>query len=224
MKIFWESMKKYRVLWIFSIIMLVLALVSMEESESRQSLTYNESLDAVVATVQGEEITLREFAIYVAYQEAEVEAQALVYNPKEPKEYWGLHTNGQFIKIAARNAAMDMAIHDELFYQLSLGLKLTFSEEEYEILNNDVMDFWYDLTEDGKEDKLGITKEDVYNAMYKIACAQKSQLIHAQMRGLDYSDYDFSSEEYLEFLSEYEYSIDNKILERIDFGDVTLEH
>ncbi len=224
MKIFLESMKKYRVLWIFSIIMLVLALVSVGESGNRQQLVYNESLDEVVATVQGEPITLRDFAIYVAHQEAEVEKQAIVYNPDDTAEYWRLHTDGQFIKVAARNAAMDMAIHDELFYQLSKELTITFSEEEQKLLDNQVMDFWYDLTDYGKEEKLGITKEEVYNAMYKIACAQKSQLIYAKMHGLDYNDYDFSGEDYLELLEEYEYSVNKKILERIDFGDVTLEH
>lgn len=224
MKIFGESVKKYRVLWIFSILMLILAILSWDEGTSRQPLVYNESLDEVVAYVQGEAITLREFAVYVAYQEAVVDSQAVVYNPEDTNEYWGLHTNGQFIKIAARDAAVQMAIHDELFYQLSKDMAIVFTEDEYEILNNDVMDFWYDLTDGGKEEKLGITRDDVYEAMYKIACAQKCQLIYTQMNGLEYSQYDCSNEEYLDFLSAYEYSVNEKIVERIDFGDVTLEH
>lgn len=224
MKVFLESVKKYRVLWIFSIIMLVLAVVSVDTSKSRRPLMYSHSLDEVVATVQGEEITLREFALYVAHQEAEVEAQAYVYNPDNTNVYWGLHTNGKFIRLAARDAAIAMAVHDELFYQLSKEIDMEFSEEDYERLNNDVDDFWSDLTDYGKEEKLGITKEDIYNSMYKIACAEKCQYIYSKMHGLKYDDYVFSSEEYLEFLREYEYSVNDKILERIDFGDVTLEH
>ena len=224
MKIFLESVKKYRVLWIFSIIMLVLAVVSVDTSKTRQPLSYNQSLDEVVATVLGEEITLREFALYVAHQEAEVDAQAYVYNPENTNVYWGLHTNGQFIRAAARNAAVNMAVHDELFYQLSKELEISFSEEEYERLDNDVADFWSDLTDYGKEEKLGISKQDIYDAMYKIACAEKCQYIYAQMKGLKYEDYDFSSEEYQEFLRGYEYSVNEKVLKRIDFGNVTLEH
>ncbi len=216
-------MKKYRVLWIFTIFMLIMAIISVVESKNRQELVYSEELDKVVATVQGKEITLKDFALYVAYQEKEVEAQAKVYNPDNPKEYWGLHTNGKFIGIAAREAAMQMAIHDELFYQLSKDMDVALSEDEQKILDNDVMDFWYDLTDYGKEEKLGIVKEDIYNSMYKVACAQKCQLLYAEMRGLDYEDYNFSSEEYLEFLTEYEYSINEKLLERINFGYVTLE-
>lgn len=224
MKIFWESMKKNRVLWIFSIIMLVLALVSVAESESRQVLVYNEALDEVVATVQGENITLREFALYVAHQEAEVEKYARIYNPDNPNEYWGLHTNGKFVRVAAREAAISMAVHDELFYQLAQEQEITFSEEDYEILNNDVADFWTDMTDAGKEVKLGVTEEDIYNAMYKIAVAEKCQYIYERLHGYDKGDYDFSNEEYLEFLREYEYSVDEKTLERINFGGVTLEN
>jgi len=224
MKIFLESVKKYRVLWIFSILMLVLAVMSVDMSKSKRPMIYSQSLEEVIATVEGEEITLREFALYVAHQEAEVEAQAYVYNPENTNVYWGLHTNGKFIRLAARDAAIDMAIHDTLFYQLSLELEIEFTDEDHERLNNDVEDFWADLTDYGKEEKLGITKEDIYDAMYKIACAEKCQYIYAKMDGREFEDYDFSSEEYKEFLREYEYSVDNQIVERIDFGDVTLEH
>ena len=224
MEVFWNSVKKHRVLWIFTIIMFVMAILALGEGNSRQYLVYKDSLDKVVATVQGEEITLLDFAVYVAHQEAETHKQAIVYNPDNTKEYWGLHTNGQFIRVATRDAAVQMAIHDELFYQLSKEFEITFSEEELQILQNDVDDFWYDLTDEGKEAKLGVTKENVYDSMYKIAVAEKCQYIYASKDGRDYEDYNFSAEEYLEFLRKYEYSVKEDVLERIDFGDVTLTH
>ena len=174
--------------------------------------------------MQGEEITLRDFAVYVAYQEMEIDRQAKVYNPDNPKEYWGLHTNGQFIKVAARQGAVNMAIHDILFYQLGQELKLVLTEEEQTILDNDVADFWSDLTDDDKEQRLGITKDELYDAMHKIALAEKAQYIYARMNGYAYEDYVFSAEEYQEFLQGYEYTIDEKVLNRIDFGDVTLNY
>ena len=224
MEVIWNSVKKYRVLWIFTIIMFVMAILALGEGNSRQYLVYKDSLDKVVATVQGEEITLLDFAVYVAHQEAETHKQAIVYNPDNTKEYWGLHTNGQFIRVAVRDAAVQMAIHDELFYQLAQELKITFSEEELQVLQNDVDDFWYDLIDEGKEARLGVTKENVYDSMYKIAVAEKCQYIYASKDGRDYEDYSFSSEEYLEFLRKYEYSVKEDVLERIDFGDVTLTH
>lgn len=224
MRIFWNSVKKYRVLWIFTLLMLILAVVSLVEGNRREYLVYGESLDRVVATVQEEEITLLDFAIYVAHQEAEVHRQAQVYNPQDTKAYWQIHTNGQFIKVAARNAAVQMAIHDELFYQLSKEFAITFSEEELMVLENDVNDFWYDLTDDGKEVRLGVSRQNIYDAMYKIAVAEKCQYIYARKAGKKFEDYDYSSEDYKEFLRDYNYAIKEDVLVRIDFGNVTLTH
>lgn len=224
MKIFLESMKKFRVLWIFVLIILVLSLVANSSYESRQKLVYHESLDMVIASVYGEEITLREFAVYVAFQEEEVQNQAIVYNSEDTRKYWNTHLNGEFISITARNTAMDMAIHDELFYQLSLELKIGLSEDEQTILNNDVEDFWSDLVDEEKEKKLGISKTDVYDSFYKIACAQKAQFVYAGMHGVKYDDYNFNEEVYASFLEKYEYKVEEKVLERLNFGDITLEH
>ena len=179
MKTFFESMKKFRVLWIFSLLFFCLTLLANQAYLEGQQIVYSESLDTVLATVQGEEFTLRDFAVYVAHQEAAVQDQALAYDMNDTKKYWNVRTDLGFINQVARNEAMSMAIHDELFYQFAMELQLKLTEEELQILQNDVDDFWFDLTDDGKEEKLGITKEDIYAAMEKIAYAQKAQYICA---------------------------------------------
>ena len=224
MEVILQSIKKFRVLWIFAIGFAVLAFVANYTRTSREDIVYHEALDLVVATVEEQEITLRDFAVYVAHQEATVQEQAKIYDPEDTHKYWNVHTDGTYISHAARNQAMAMAIHDELFYQLSQEFSVSFTEDEMQTLQNDVDDFWYDLTDDGKEQMLGITKEDVYNSMYKIACAQKGQLICAGIDGVAYEDYDFNQEEYLDFLADYKYEVKERVLYRIDFGDVTLEH
>lgn len=224
MDIFLQSIKKFRVLWMFALVFAVLTFVANETRQSREDIVYAESLDMELAVVEDESITLRDFAIYVAHQEAEVQEQANVYDPENTREYWNVHTDGVYINQAARNEAMSMAIHDILFYQLSKELNVTLTEDEIAVLNNDVDDFWFDLTDDKKEEKLGITKDDVYTSMEKIALAQKAQLICAGMDGVDYSDYDYYEEVFLDFLEDYEYNVNDRVLNRIDFGDVTLEH
>jgi len=201
-----------------------MGVVAVHTRMNREDIVYYESLDMVVATVEGEDITLRDFAVYVAHQEAQVQEQAIIYDPEDTRKYWNVHTDGTYISHAARNEAMSMAIHDTLFYLLSLDLDITFSDEEIQILENDVEDFWLDLVDEGKDLRLGITRQDVYDTMYKIACAQKSQMIYAKMHSLEYNDYDFYEESFLEFLEEYEYTVDDSVLNRIDFGDVTLVH
>lgn len=224
MKTFLESMKKFRVLWIFVLAIFVLSFIANTSYENRQDLVYYESLEEVVAKVEGEEITLRDFAVYVAFQEDFVQEQALIYDSDDTRKYWNTNLNGKFMSFAARDTALEMAIHDELFFQLSLDLKLELTEEELTLLNNDVEDFWSDLVDEGKDKKLGISKEDVYDSFYKIACGQKAQLIYAGMDGVDYEDYNFDEEEYLSFLENYEYTVEKSVLERLNFGHITLEH
>ena len=224
MKTFFESMKKFRVLWILVIVFAILIGIANQISLNRGNIVYAESLDEVVATVQGKNFTLRDFAVYVAHQEAEVQDQAYAYDYEDTRKYWNVRTDMGFISQVARNEAMSMAIHDELFYQLYQEFDMEFSEAELALIQSNADDFWDDLVDEEKDTKLGISKEDVYNTMYKIACAQKAQMIYAGILAVDYEDLDFASEEFLDFLSDYEYKVNDSVLNQLDFGDITLVH
>lgn len=224
MKIFFDSMKKFRVLWIFVLIFVALMFLANETRLGRERLVYAESLDMVVATVQGEDITLRDFAVYVAHQEDAVQDQAIAYDADNTRKYWNVRTDMGFISQVARNEAMSMAIHDMLFYQLYQELQIELSEEDKVFIQNNTDDFWADLVDEEKEVRLGIEKEDVYNTMYRIACSQKAQMIYAGILAVDYEDLDYVSEVFLDFLSDYKYEVNDKVLNRLDFGDITLIH
>lgn len=224
MKTFWESVKKFRVLWIFVLVFAGLIYIANETRLSRQEIVYHESLDMVVANVQGKDVTLRDFAVYVAHQEASVQEQAYAYDMDDTKKYWNIRTDYGFISQVARNEAMSMVIHDELFYQLYEGLHLEFTEFELSQIQNETDDVWQDLVDEEKDKRLGISKDDVYQTMYKVACAQKAQLVYAGILAVDYSDLDYASEEFLDFLSDYEYEVKDSVLNRLDFGDITLVH
>lgn len=224
MKIFFESMKKFRVLWILVIVFAIMIYVANEIRLSREEIIYNESLDKVVATVEGQDITLRDFAVYVAHQEEAVQSQALAYDVEDTRKYWNVRTDMGFVSQVARNEAMSMAIHDTLFYQLYPELNLEMTEEELLIIQNDTEDFWLDLVDEEKDVRLGVTKEDVYNTMYRIACAQKAQVVYAGINGVDYEEFNYAEEEFLDFLENYEYKVNDNVLGRLDFGDITLVH
>lgn len=224
MKVFFSSVKKFRILWIFVLSIAGLTILADYSRKNREYIEYPKALDLVVATVEGEEITLRDFALYVAYQEDETQKQAEIYDSEYPLKYWNIHTNGVYIRNVVREEAMSMAIHDTLFYHLSKSLDLELTDEETDALENDVEDFWYDLTDEDKEKKLGITKEDIFLAMEKIAYAQKAQLIYAGMNAVEYSDYEHYEEPFLDFLSDYDYKVEDNVLNRLHFGEITLEH
>lgn len=224
MKTFFESMKKFRGLWILVLVLVALIYLADAMYNNQDKLVYRESLDMVLATIQEEDFTLREFAVYVAHQEAEVQEQALAYDMDDTKKYWNVRTDLGFISQVARDEAMSMAIHDELFYQLYQELNLEFTEGELTLIQNNTEDFWADLVDEEKDIRLGIGKEDVYQTMYRIACAQKAQMVYAGMLALDYEDLDYASEEFLDFLSDYKYEVKDNVLNRLDFGNITLVH
>jgi len=224
MKTFFESMKKFRVLWILVLAFVAMLYIANESRISRAEIIYPQSLDMIVASVEGVDITLRDFAVYVAHQERAVQDQALAYDEDDTRKYWNVRTDMGFVNQVARNEAMSMAIHDTLFYHLYQDLNIELSEEELDYLQNDVEDFWTDLVDEEKDIKLGISKEDVYNTMYRIACSQKAQFVYAGINGVAYEDFNYAEEDFLDFLEDYEYDVKDDVLNRLDFGDITLEH
>jgi hypothetical protein len=135
-----------------------------------------------------------------------------------------VHVDGVFVRIAARNAAAQMAIHDEVFYQMAVAEGMELSDEEEEALQSHLDDFWADLVEGEKDTRLGVTKEDIENTMRKIAYAQRMQTIYAEENGQTYEDYDFSGEAYEELLKAQKYKIRETIWKRLGFGNITLDH
>lgn len=223
-KKFRAGRKRYLVTLALAVLVLVLFGYSYWTGRGKAGLIYADSLEMTAVEVNGIELTLREVAFYVAYEEDQVEQQALAYDAEDTGKYWNIHTDEAFIRTAARNAAIQMAIHDELFYQMAVAEQIELSEEEETALKSHVDDFWSDLVDDQKDIKLGIEREDIEKAMQKAAYAEKMQRIYAELHNRDYEDYDFSTDTYAELLDEQDYTINKDVWSRIDFGNITLEH
>ncbi len=220
---FRKSPRKWITTGCLGAILIALSLYSYQINH-RQGIPYPEMLDKVALSVGDTQRTFREVAFYVAYEEAEVEEQALVYNPENPGKYWNIHTNGVFIRIAARNAAAQMALHDEIFYQMAMEEGITLNEEEKQSLAFYQEDFWNDLTDDGKEEKLGVTKDDIYATMERMIYAQKMQLIYANIQGGEYEDYNFSEKAYEEMQKDWDAEIKESLWKKLFFGSITLSY
>ena len=213
--------------WHVTIILVLLVVLTGMEAyrsyENRQLLVYAENLSETAVTIDEKELTLFDIAFYVAYQEKEVQKDALIYNKEKPYRYWNAHTNGQFVRKVAEQAVVDMAVHDEIFYQIAVleGLELDEAEEAY--LANEILDFCSDVTEEQLA-QLGVTAEDMKAAMRKIALANKYQSILSQIEGVDYTEYDYTGEEYQVLLEKHEVIVNEKIWSRISVGNITVNY
>lgn len=217
-------MQKIKKALIISVIAAVVILLMVMHYDSKKMLVFRDSLDKTVVTVDGKELTLKEVAFYVAYEETTIEEQAYIYDPENPKSYWNLHIDGQFIRVAGKQAALDMAIHDEIFYELAQKEGLTLSSEEEEMLNNKEMDFWSDLTDEQKE-SLGVSEEQIMETMRHLALAEKYQNSLVEQDGNDsYDSYSISGEKYQEILKDHTFKVKERVWDKIDFGNIVVGH
>lgn len=82
------------------------------EQREKNVYVYEEHLDDSVVTVDNQTVTLREFGYYILKMEDIVQAQALVYNPEDPTEYWNLHFSAGLDSGYMFEYAWDYAVAD----------------------------------------------------------------------------------------------------------------
>ena len=217
-------MQKIKKVLVVSIIAAVFIVIWVMSYDSKKMLVFRDSLDKVVVTVDGKDLTIKEIAFYVAYEETTIEEQAYVYDPEDTGAYWKLHIDGQFIRVAGKQAALDMAIHDEIFYELAQKEGLTVAEEEQVALNNKESDFLSYLTDEQKE-KLGVTEDQIKETITHLALAEKYQNFLAEQSVDDsYDSYSISGENYQKILDEHSVKVRDKVWDKIDFGSVVVNH
>ncbi len=189
----------------------------------QRSLEYTDCLDKTAFTLNGQERSFADLGFYIMYEELEVELLAQIYNPSNTRDYWNLHIDGVFISVQAKNTVMEMAIHDELFYQLAMeaGIELTPEEEIY--LANSEADFWMDLLDEQLE-KQPVSDEYISGAIRRKAYAEKYQAQLAEETGHTYASYNWDGYYYGLLLEQQELSINSKIWDKISVGNITLNH
>lgn len=213
--------RKLRVTVVLLGLLVMLSVATEQERIKRTDLVYAESLDEVALTVDGVELTLRDIAVYIAYQEKEVQQDALAYDFEKPSKYWNAYTNHHFIRSVAEDAIKDMAVHDEIFYQMAVAEQIELDAREEAYLVNEVQDFLMDLNEEQLA-RLGVTREELESSMRKIALANKYQSILSQMEGLYYEDYDYTGAVYELIEAEHVIEENESVWDRISVGSITV--
>ena len=188
----------------------------------QRTITFNEHLDEIVLELDGQEYPLRELAFYVAYEEQLIQEQALAYDAANPNAYWNTHINGHFMRVRARDEAMNQAIHDFIFYEMAVELGMELDQDEIDYATGRSEDFWMDLGAYGQE-HLGITEEELTEDLLRMALAQKYQRLYAAMQNVPEEDYNADGAAYETLLGEHTYKIRDRLWEGVSMGHVTLD-
>lgn len=185
----------------------------------------NEHLDDVVLNINDNSYTLQEIAYYIANGEAGVEAQALIYNPDNPQEYWNKHTNGIFIKVQARQNTMDNYIRDEVLALAAKEQGIALSEEELNNCKATVEQLYAQLSSYQKE-QAGITEESLQNNIENAYLGQLYVQYRLENDGSDKytaQDWQVNGICYKGLLSQYKVQVVDSVWEEVEFGEVTIE-
>lgn len=204
-------------------LVVMLAIAARADWNSRQKLVYAESLDVVAIIVDDVELTLRDMAVYVAYQEKTVQKDAVVYDYENPSKYWNTYTNQYFVRSVAEKAVRNMAVHDEIFYQMAVAENIVLDEREEAYLENEKNDFLMDMSEEQMA-RIGVTEEEIADSLRKIALANKYQSILSQSEGLYYEDYNYTGAVYGLILEEHDVEIKDSVWDRISVGNITVNY
>lgn len=194
-----------------------------QRAQNLQRVIYAEHMEDVAITIDGTEYRFRDIAFYLAHQEMVVDKQARVYDMDHPNKYWNVHTNGKFVRVEARDQAMNMAVHDEIFYQIATEEKLELTEEEIAYMKNQKNDFWDDLEEEGRQ-RLGVTEDEIEQRFWRMALAEKAQKIMAAGQNAEEGAYGMNGALYEELLKTHSVKINERLWKRLNFGNIILSY
>lgn len=205
-------------------LMMVVSSITKRLWQGTDWLVYSESLDKTAVVVNGQGLTLRDMAFYIAYDEMIVEEQAQIYDATDTTRYWNLKTNDVYIRQLSKKNVMKKAVHDEIFYQLAVAEKMELSEEEERQITEVQETFQDNVMTEAKLERMGVSQNDINASIRKIGIAQKYQSIYAEINQYDMEELEIEGEAYNMMLADYRYWINDDVWDRVNYGDVTLVH
>lgn len=219
-----KIMKRILQAVLLALLVLILIYSAYTYRQNRTKLDYFANLDKTAVTVDGRALTLEDLGFYILFEEQQIEEKAEIYNAKYTKDFWNIHVNGIFIQSQAKKAALEMAVHDEIFYEEAMKDGIALTSEEKKRLDDVRTDFWSDLYDTQKE-RIPGTYDTVNTTMRKIALAEKYQTklakqMNTSYAGLNWDGYDYEQS----VLPEHEVKENKKVWEHVVLGDITLVH
>jgi len=219
-------MKKIkRVYVVIALLMIFLVSVSGCDLGKKKEFKVKEHLNDVVLTINNTEYTLEDIGYYIANGEAAVEAQALIYSPNNPEQYWNKHTNGVFIKVQAKQNVIDNFTRDILLALAAEENGISLSDEEKEQCRAAAQTALGQLNSYQKSEA-GVSIDSLNEAMENAYLGQKYIDYRLENDGSD----DYTAQDwqvgglcYKGFMSEYKIKVNDEIWEKVDFGEVTIE-
>lgn len=215
-----RKLKKQDIIFLIIVIIIFMGIGGFALTHDRE-FHYLDHLDETFVTVDDKELPLRDLGFYIIYQETIGDSMAYEYDSKDNSKFWSRRANGTFISTYARQGAVSMAIHDEIFYQQALKRGITLSEDELEIAEQRLQDYLNAITVN-QLDAVALTEEDIRTAIQKIALAEKYMIQYAQETGHYYEEYNITGDAYFDILQQHEVKENKYLVNKLSLGKISI--
>lgn len=198
----------------------------------QNQFVYEKSLEDTVMTVDGRELSLREFGYYIYQVESFLNEQAIVYDPSDPLSYWNKRfmagRPGAFVSVMGRNKAYEICVCDLIYEEMAREGGYELTEEEQEKAREEADRLFRKMTE-AQRTKTGLTKELVED----IQCRKKlvAKFAKDYVKTIDFDGYTGYREELISaggayyeqvILPEHTVQINERIKYALKFGRITI--
>ncbi len=131
---------------------------------SEPEYAVSDHLDAVVMTIDGNPVTLKDTGVYIASIEKTVDAMARTYNADNPLEFWKVHfsagENSTFTNEYAISYVQNLYVYDYVMEQEAYKKGLELSSAQTETARKEGTQAYAQLTDKAREN-LKLTEDDV---------------------------------------------------------------
>ncbi len=189
--------------------------------------SYEKCLDETLFIYSDKEVELRAVTYYIMVEEEAVNQAAQAYDPLNTNAYWGLHLNEGFVKDKAKETALNYCVRDILYAQVARENELRLSEEVIADLELKAKEIYNGLTQ--KQLDLGMTEDDIYQALYNNKLADEWVLLMAKKDKVTISEavlsarYGINSYYFKTIKVKYGFQLNEELWAEISLGHLTLE-
>ncbi len=210
----------------------VIAIIGAQIYKTVTAFHYEDHLDEVLISVDGDTLTLREFGYYIYTTEEFVQKQALIYDPEDHLHWWNTHfsagLDSQFVSELAMKTAINTYLSHEIYYSEAHeeGTELTSSEEE--AAKAEAKELYQKMSAIQLE-RTGLNEALIYSAI----CRQKLAAKYAGYLalGIDFSGYEDEPSALLSgdgdyfqsvILPQHKVEINEKLMKNLKMGRITV--
>lgn len=215
-----RKLKKQDIIFLIAVCIIFISIGLFALTHDKE-FHYLDHLDETFVTVDDHKLPLRNLGFYIIYQETLGDSMAYEYDSEDNGKFWSRRANGTFISTYARQGAVSMAIHDEIFYQQALEHGTTLTEAELELTEQRLQDYLNAIKVEQLE-AVALTEDDIRTAIQKIALAEKYMMQYAQETGHYYEEYNITGDAYFDILQQHEIKENKYLVNKLSLGKISI--